>query len=273
MNELHIKSITEYIEQVKKINFGSTVFGHSLWFRAEKSNYEKTLLTPNLYREYIQGPSAMVEFYIKEISLRQLFKIEAYPFLKQYDLVNNDLGTAFVMQHYGSHTRLLDWTDNSLISLFFAVENIQSQHDAYIWIIDPFKLNSSTTKFVKGHSVEELKLYPAHDPHEDVLKYFDPDLLKSKSFEIKYPIALKPFYIDDRMKRQSSCFTLFGYEYDGLRQHPFKKDFLQKIVIPHRFFRQIKRDLYQLGFSYDSVYPGLEGISKKTVYAFDEYFI
>lgn len=269
----NISSITQYIDEVKSINFNENFYGHNLWFRAENSKFDNTYLIPNLYREYIIGPAATVEFYIKEWNLRAVFRNEAYPFLRKFDLINDDLGTAFVMQHYSSHTRLLDWTENSLIALFFAVENVQSNNDAFIWVLDPFKLNSSTNKFVSDVDIEELRLYPSINPEKEVLSYFDIDLLKAKSKEVKYPIALKPFYIDDRMKSQNSCFTLFGHELDGLKQHPFVSDFLKQIVIPFEHFRQIKRDLYQLGISYDSIYPGLEGISKKNVYAFDEYFI
>ena len=268
-----VTSITEFIESIKSIKFGPMNYGYSFWFRAESASFTKTSLTPNLFREYIIGPSATVEFYKKEGSLMTIFRNEAFPFLMQNNLIDNELGTSFVMQHYGSHTRLLDWTENSLISLFFAVENLTDQNDAIIWILDPYKLNSSTKKFVSGINVEELILYPSIEPDQEILRYFEVDLLKAQANEVKLPIALKPFYIDDRMKRQSSCFTLFGHKSDGLRQHPYAGDFLQKIIIPFRHFREIKRDLYLLGFSYDSVYPGLEGISKKTVYAFDEYFI
>jgi len=273
MNTVKTDSITQFIEKIKSINLNKSPYGHPLWFRAECSTYNKTHLIPNLFREYIVGPSPMIPFYAKESNIRHFFKNEAYPFLRKFNLENDDLGSAFIMQHYSSHTRLLDWTENALISLFFAVENIYSKNDAYIWILDAYKLNSSTKKIVTGENIDHLFLYPSINPEEKILNYFNEDLLRSQSNNVKFPIAIKPFYIDDRMKSQSSCFTLFGHEFDGLKKHPFHEDFLQKIIIPHTSFRDIKRDLYQLGFSYDTVYPGLEGISKKSVYAFDEYFI
>lgn len=273
MNNAYITTITEFIEFIKSADFNVLKFGHNLWLRAENSSYSKSFLTPNLFREYILGPSTTQEFFVKEWSLRTLFKNEAYPFLRQHNVIDSDLGVTFIMQHYGSQTRLLDWTENSLISLFFAVENIYDQNDAIIWVLDPFKLNSSTTKFVQNFETEELKLYPSIEPVSEVSAFFQADNLKSRKREVKYPIALKPFYIDERMKNQSSCFTLFGFDMKGLLEHPHKHDFLTSISIPYKSFREIKRDLYKLGISYDSVYPKIEGISKKTVYAYDEYFI
>ncbi|SMG32131.1 FRG domain-containing protein [Sphingobacterium psychroaquaticum] len=270
MNTEIIESITQYIDKVKSIDFGTHAYSHYLWFRAENSKYEDTCLTPNLYREYIQNPNDASDFHKKDASIRGIFKNEAYQYLKEFDIVNNDLGTTFIMQHYGSHTRLLDWTENSLISLFFAVEDTNSKNNALIWILDPFILNSETTKIVNHNNTEELKLYASIDIQQEVFNYFDMDMLHANDEKIQYPIALKPFYIDERMKRQSSCFTLFGCEINGLTKHPSKENFLKKIIIPFQHFRQIKKDLYKLGFSYDSVYPGLEGISKKIVYAINE---
>lgn len=273
MIENNIQSVSQFIDAVQAMSFAGGIFGNPFWFRAESSKFEKTSLIPSIFREYLIGPSTVLPFYKKESNQSYFFQYEAFPYLNKSNLINNKLGTAFVMQHYGAQTRFLDWTENSLISLFFAVEDISNNFDGYVWVLDAFRLNSYTKRIKNGTDRETPFIYPSINPSADVMNYFDSSLLENESVEVRYPIGIKPFYIDERMKNQGSCFTLFGHEKDGLKQHPDKANFMNKIIIESRHFRKIKKELYKMGVSYDSIYPGLEGISKKTVYAFDEYFI
>ncbi|MVZ67613.1 FRG domain-containing protein [Sphingobacterium sp. DK4209] len=270
MNHNIITSINDYLTYIDKTQ--SLFIGNLKWYRAENQSYCETLLTPGLFREYIKGPSTTQPFYVKELSTRNLFQLEAYSYLNNENLLQNDLMTTFVMQHYGAETRLLDWSDNALIALFFAVENTRSDNEAIIWVLDPLKLNASNIKEIKNKEMDELKIYTSLKNTEEVDNYFNIHLLEDKKIEVRYPIAIKPHYLDSRMKNQGSCFTLFGYDKKGLINHPLNDAFLQKLIIPKNHFRKIKRDLFKLGISYDSIYPGVEGISKKINYSFDEYF-
>lgn len=273
MKDLVVTTLKQAISAFDELAKRSVNYGHNLWFRAESSRYANTHLVPNLFREYICGPSTTLPFKQKEDSIMTSFESEAYPHLREHGLLDNQIGRYFILQHYGGETRLLDWTENPLISLFFAVENITCQDDAIIWSLDPYKLNDCTYSVATGSDESYLVLYPSLDKSTIIENYLSNEKLVEDNIATRYPIALKPFYVDNRMRNQSSRFTLFGHDKKGLTNHPSKDSFLDQIRIPHENFRLIKRELYKLGISYDTIYPGLEGIAKKTIYAFDDYFI
>ena len=52
-------------------------------------------------------------------------------------------GWLFLAQHYGLPTRLLDWTENPLVALYFAVLEQEEASDGCIWALWPRQLNAT----------------------------------------------------------------------------------------------------------------------------------
>ncbi|MFT3831625.1 MAG: FRG domain-containing protein [Opitutaceae bacterium] len=150
--DLTIGSVTEAIEAMQREDFlrdirpersargGDENFG--LWFRGhERIDY---MLTPSVLRR----PPGETAAYIDEVSL-----------YRHFQTMNPDAGprdaTAFerlaLMQHYQAATRLLDWTENLLVALYFAVRNPADDGvaDAAVWLLNARRLNwhaSATTR-------------------------------------------------------------------------------------------------------------------------------
>lgn len=267
MSEKTISSVSEFLEFVKSRPINTGLFQYNLWYRAESFKFEHTMLIPNTYREYIKIPDQSVSYHsfeTKEKNLIAVFENEAFEYLNKNNLLNNPMSRYYLMQHYGMETRLLDWTDNALISLFFAVENDNSQFDSIIWVLDAFSLNRYTLKEINPYFNRNSFVITGFEHNKTITDYFDPDKLNDEMS--KFPIAVKPPYLDQRMKNQNACFTLFGKAPDGLKSHPNKENLLTSVRIPKDLLANIKRELYLIGISYDTIYPGLDGISKKIMY-------
>lgn len=110
---------------------GDARFG--LWFRGhERAGYR---LVPSLLRP-APGRAPM-----DEVSLTRHFRAlnpDAVP------AGTPDFAALVTMQHYLAPTRLLDWTENLLVALFFAVRDPRlddAGEDAALWILNARRLN------------------------------------------------------------------------------------------------------------------------------------
>src|SRR2546428_5902303 len=103
----------------------------NFWFRGHADAMWD--LTPKLYR---------ADSHLKledEDEIRNDFKSRGRQLLAEPFQPANDKERYFLMQHYGAPTRLLDWTDGSLLALYFALRSQHPDHPkaAAVWMLDP----------------------------------------------------------------------------------------------------------------------------------------
>src|SRR6266404_8962436 len=104
-----------------------------LWYRGlHKSHWP---LIPKLYRPH----GKISDLLAAEDEIREEF-VRRAPGLTAYKPANV-WEWYYLMQHYGAPTRLLDWTENPQIGLYFAVKDSTGMHDAAVWTLDPWWLN------------------------------------------------------------------------------------------------------------------------------------
>lgn len=103
----------------------------------------------------------------------------------------------FEMRHHGVPTRLLDWSENFAVALYFALNGNATVLDPCIWILDPFALNKQTTG-------EESIMVPELDTDID---YYNNFIIKNAK-QSQHPIALYPKKHSPRVFAQKGVFQL-----------------------------------------------------------------
>jgi len=202
------------------------------------------------------------------------FKSRALPFLDRN--LENNFEWMFLMQHYGVPTRLLDWTTNALVALYFAIgsnpycvekngfEELSPEEDfmdegelslygAAVFSLNPSELNRKTVGCSSSIFIcEDL---------DDWDHYFDP--MSKEGVNNFLPIAVKSRHIDVRIRSQSGHFTLHGANVWPLDYYDEIRKLLTKIFIPYGSVPQMLKDLRSLGFTESFIYPGLDSIAKE----------
>ena len=141
----------------------------------------------------------------------------------------SDVDLLFLAQHYGLPTRLLDFTYNPMIALYFACESEQeSDGRVYVWSLDNKPLMDADSNSRMPHSLEEI-------------------------FKLKGARFVVPNYTD-RYKNQKALFLLSD---KPNKMFTFITD---SYIIKKEYKKQILRDLANLGYDKTLVYPLLDSL-------------
>ena len=161
-----------------------------------------------------------------EKRLLRTFKERALPFLDTTP--RNDWEWLALAQHHGVPTRLLDWTRNPLVALYFCVRSDGNENG----VIHVLKRPKQTLVDTEN---AESPLAISSDP----VRYI-------------------PSHVNQRIIAQNSLFTFHPGEPDK----PYDDEYLEKVVIPAKSRRLIKKELYYYGVHDASMFPGLDGLGK-----------
>ncbi len=240
------------------------------WFRGHPEKYEN--LTPKIFRKNNYILCQIKKTF--ELSIIEEFKRKAPSLSKEIPNSDNHLSWLFLMQHYGTPTRLLDWTESALIALYFAVYKNSSENsneDGELWAMYPLKLN------------EECGLKGLPLLHNSILRFiaeqpltYDPEGLakklgiedsKGKATIPTLPIAFRPPMNFQRMVSQMSTFTIHPNPITENTIPELLPDerHLVRYIIPKEYKNELKDGLKALGITHHTLFPDLDSLSKSII--------
>ncbi len=223
-------------------------------------------LVPRLFRPEFWDPIVTAFQPKLEMSTIEDFKRHA-SLVSDLNLPSDDdrFGWLCVMQHYGTPTRLLDWTENALIALYFTVADARDS-DGELWAMLPWALNK---KADAGWGTP----IPSRSRHLRYLlsePYWSGDGLAEEvglDKPVDCPLALRPPMMFPRMAVQSSGFTIHPLPDRGQAIEAVLADpkHLVRYIIPAEVKRDFLLQLRSLAISDGHLFPDLEGLSRMIV--------
>lgn len=200
-------------------------------------------LTPSIARpdEHFEWAGLKLTFDFPVKQERELFHRFRRHTYEERGRVLDKWEALFLARHYDLPVRLLDWTTNPLVALYFACGR-DAKKDGEIWF------------FEKKEATCEIDVLGRH-------KY--PDPFKIEGIKIIYP-----FYPTRKMTAQSGVFTIHAPPFYDLRyisKWKYKDCDISSggcFRIPGQAKSNLLWELNRLGINARTLFPGLDGLAK-----------
>jgi hypothetical protein len=286
---IEIDSVSRYIDLIEELTGKLALRNASIhpWYRGQ-GNREHPL-KPSLYRSSVDP-----EF---EREIIRDFRIKAADFVGVKP--QSDIDWLFLAQHHGLPTRILDWTENPLVALYFACEEVRAgsaglsrSKETVAGIekagigTDEANANFNTTGIrvdeVRASSFQDGRVWILHPWRLNMapLDYTSVPTTDSKIFEkyivdlsstsvdrfpeAEFPLAFRAFYSFRRSNAQSAVFTIHGRKVQGLeKMRRFKnKDFLFSLRIRASAKNALLKELYRIGIHKWGLFQSLDSLAE-----------
>lgn len=244
----------------------------SLMYRGHSS--VEYLLQPSIFRENRLNNEAQMIQELKRLS----------PF--EFPSSNSDVENLIKMQHYGLPTRLLDFSLNPLVALYFACQisrDESKKNDDGEIIVFYEKIEQINSPIVKKYAklstyegknetnfkqLIGLKTPSTLESLDEIVKMLNNAMKKDYSKKV---IFIPAIHNNERIRRQNGVFMFFGIDItqdNPYEKHSFvydKKDLIPqyggmkvRIVVPAKVKSEILSDLDALGINHGFLFPELE---------------
>lgn len=219
VSEVRVRTLGSMVQYIEEHCRSSD----SLLFRGQRADYQ---LVPKVARLKPRSGTILAA----ERQMFESFKRRAHPYLEFQPI--NDWDWLAIAQHHGLPTRLLDWTENPLAALWFAVRCPPDESKpGAVWILESGKVLQA----------------------EENASPLDCDNVQ----------VFRPKHIARRIISQAAFFTVHncvGESFPPLDTSAELGQALTKLTIEAEAFCELRWQLDRFGLNAASVFPGLDGL-------------
>lgn len=243
-----IDNVGQFVQALRDLGAGGMT--RPLWFRGHRNaayRLQASALRGDRFRE-------------NEVAMLKRFMQDALPHLAEPPA--SDWDWLLLAQHHGVPTRLLDWSENALVALFFACETDDTrlegvpEPDGDVWVLMPEGLNRQAGTWSSKH-VEDLPFVGV----DSNLDPYNPMAGTAPQVPLRHVavIASRNF---PRIISQWGTFTITGEE-TAIEHLPDAAKFLTRIRVEGAAKQQILEELRSLGVEERTVYPDLHRLGSR----------
>lgn len=220
-----VGSLPEYLQRIEEQYTGN----HSVLFRGQRC--DDWNLTPRIARTtFRRRYSSLLDAERK--------MLEEFERLSLPHVTNRDMASPWdrlaLAQHHGLPTRLLDWTTNPLVALWFAIDKPPERNrNAAVWAFE-----ADETDYVG---------------------------IEKNPFGLPKTLIFRPRHLDARIIAQSGWFTVHKFmdeksRFSALNKIKAQVPRLRKLIIPREYFASLRDDLARCGITRATLFSDLSGL-------------
>lgn len=203
------------------------------------------LLQTSLARHFLANHVKDDEWRLRELKMYRRFRELLFAIYRDMHKDWKPMDILSLMQHHHAPTRLLDFTYDSKVAAYFALED--SRRDSAIWVVDTDYLEQRR----KDLNLPEY-WGPTHDPYEIAEKD------EQKNYRLGGTIQL-PDKSHERLAAQNGCFLVTG----SISQFKSEELVHTKVILSKELVIESLQNLEDQGYNRKRLFPNLEKIAKE----------
>lgn len=172
------------------------------------------------------------------------------------------------MRHYGTPTRLLDFTYSFFVAAYFALED--AEDDAFVWAVNTVWLEQSAAEIVRhlaapaigGETLDGRQLLDRFKRTRDGRTF---RILFMKRPQ-RFAYVVNPLRLNERQTLQQGLFIAPGdagtsFE-ENVRAMPAHSENVSVVVLRRTGINEVLEKLHRIGINRSTLFPGLDGFAQ-----------